>query len=165
MSKSVFKSKFNVIILFSPFIYVLVINVSTLTPYSFTVTILPSLRFTVCLVIFFSMFINIVSFNYSKSLAHLVPKSSPGILVPALVLIELISLVIRPLTLSLRLIANLMAGHLIMTMISSSLIPFILLKLPVFFSLMLIRVIETAVAIIQAFVLSLLLFLYIKDSV
>merc|ERR1711909_186799 len=132
-------------------------------PYGFTLTILPALTFSISIIIFFSMLINIVIFNYNNFMVHLVPKSSPNALIPVLVLIELISIIIRPITLSL--IANLIAGHLIISIISRGLIPVSLLKMPLAFSLLFIRVIESAVSMIQAFVLTLLLFLYIKDSV
>jgi len=165
LSKRVIKSKFTACMLCSPFIYVLVINISRLLPYGFTLTILPALTFSISIIIFFSMLINIVIFNYNNFMVHLVPKSSPNALIPVLVLIELISIIIRPITLSLRLIANLIAGHLIISIISRGLIPVSLLKMPLAFSLLFIRVIESAVSMIQAFVLTLLLFLYIKDSV
>lgn len=52
-------------------------------------------------------------------IAHLVPEGSPLVISPVLVLIERISHLMRPFTLSIRLAANMMAGHLIMGLLSS----------------------------------------------
>lgn len=56
--------------------------------------------------------------NPSSALAHLVPRGTPTILVPFIVLIELIRNIIRPLTLSIRLAANMVAGHLLLRLLS-----------------------------------------------
>ena len=92
------------------------------------------------------------------------PKSRPTALILALVMIEIISLIIRPLTLTLRLIANLIAGHLIIEIISGALLPIIIQTLPTIICLTLVSIIETAVSIIQALVLTILINLYTKDA-
>lgn len=95
--------------------------------------------------------------------SHLVPLGCPSILIPFIVLIESISLVIRPLTLSIRLIANLTAGHIII----------VLLRIGVFKNLfffhlsilgeMIILILEIAVAFIQPYVFFILLVLYVQE--
>lgn len=111
-----------------------------------------------------SVLANITKFNIKNTIIHIVPKSSPTALILALVIIELISLIIRPITLTLRLMANLIAGHLIIEIISRALVPIIAKTLPVTFCLTLVTVIETAVSIIQALVLTILINLYTKDA-
>ena len=131
----------------------------------FTLNTIPAFTLSISVILFISIIINIIKFNIENSLIHLVPKSRPKILIVALVIIELIRLIIRPLTLILRLNANLIAGHLIIVIIRNSLVPFMTMTLPTAISLIIINIIETGVSIIQALVIALLLHLYIKDSI
>merc|ERR1712226_132723 len=68
--------------------------------------------------IFISVFFSII-FQYNRLLAHLVPLGTPSFLMPIIVIIETVSNVIRPLTLSIRLAANMVAGHLLLTLLGS----------------------------------------------
>ena len=58
-----------------------------------------------------------VSVNPSNFLSHLVPRGTPIVLVPFMVFIELVRRVIRPLTLAVRLAANMVAGHLLLVLV------------------------------------------------
>jgi F-type H+-transporting ATPase subunit a len=97
--------------------------------------------------------------------AHLVPTGSPFGLLPFIVIIELLSSFIRPISLSVRLVANIVAGHLLITLLSSAVstetrlfaLAVILLGLG------LLRVLETAVALIQAYVFSVLSTIYLSE--
>nr|WGT88279.1 ATP synthase F0 subunit 6 [Sclomina erinacea] len=96
--------------------------------------------------------------------AHLVPEGTPSILMPFMVCIETISNLTRPVSLSVRLMANMVAGHLFMCMLGSfivttsySIFPMAMI-MEVFLMLY-----ETAVALIQAYVFSMLSALYIKE--
>ena len=98
-------------------------------------------------------------------MAHLVPVGTPYILMPFIVLIELTSRIIRPLTLSVRLAANIVAGHLLITLIRSPAVTrnfraaiFILIGLSLLF------ILETAVAFIQAYVFRILRTLYLREA-
>jgi len=164
LSKDVAKSTFVSQFLITPLFFLIVINLIGLIPYVFTITVLPSFTLALSLIIFISVLANITKFNIKNTIIHIVPKSSPTALILALVIIELISLIIRPITLTLRLIANLIAGHLIIEIISRALVPIITKTLPVAFCLTLVTVIETAVSIIQALVLTILINLYTKDA-
>ena len=102
--------------------------------------------------------------NINGFLAHLVPIGTPYPLIPFMVIIELIRRVIRPLTLSVRLAANIVAGHLLIVLIRSPLtgvswgvIVFILR------GLLLLLILELAVSFIQAYVFSTLISLYIIE--
>jgi len=141
-----------------------VVNITGLIPYVFTVTVLPSATLAISLIIFISVLTNMTKFNTKNTIIHIVPKSRPTALILALVMIEIISLIIRPLTLTLRLIANLIAGHLIIEIISGALLPIIIQTLPTIICLTLVSIIETAVSIIQALVLTILINLYTKDA-
>lgn len=105
----------------------------------------------------------------THALAHLLPDGTPPLLIPVLIIIETISLLIRPLALAVRLTANLTAGHLLIQLISTaafvliSLIPAVAgLALTLLF---LLTLLEVAVAIIQAYVFVLLLSLYLQENV
>lgn len=104
----------------------------------------------------------------TKSLAHLLPEGTPTLLIPALIIIETISLFIRPLALGVRLTANLTAGHLLIQLFALaafallSIIP--LISSIVILVLFLLTVLEVAVAIIQAYVFVLLLTLYLQEN-
>ena len=97
-------------------------------------------------------------------LAHLCPLGSPRALSPFIVLIELVRAVIRPITLSVRLAANIIAGHLLLCLLASAMpntgtLIVSLLVLP----LLLLLILESAVALIQAFVFTILSCLYTQE--
>nr|YP_010164086.1 ATP synthase F0 subunit 6 [Scopimera intermedia]QRK27401.1 ATP synthase F0 subunit 6 [Scopimera intermedia] len=103
--------------------------------------------------------------NHSKHMfAHLVPSGTPGALMPFMVLIETISNVIRPGTLAIRLAANMIAGHLLLTLLGNtgpSLSMSILSILIV--GQILLLILESAVAIIQSYVFAVLSTLYTSE--
>jgi F-type H+-transporting ATPase subunit a len=97
-------------------------------------------------------------------LAHLVPQRTPTLLIPFIVLIESIRNIIRPLTLAVRLIANIVAGHLLITLIgnqAASSSNFILISL--IFTQILLLTLESAVAFIQSYVFAVLSTLYSRE--
>lgn len=100
-----------------------------------------------------------------RILAHLVPTGSPGALIPFIVVIELVRSIIRPLTLSVRLVANIVAGHLLLTLLSSARNSgtSILVCTLVVSCLIVLSCLETAVATIQAYVFSVLSTLYLGE--
>nr|YP_010574739.1 ATP synthase F0 subunit 6 [Carminodoris armata]UZI00309.1 ATP synthase F0 subunit 6 [Carminodoris armata] len=96
-----------------------------------------------------------------ESAAHLAPAGAPGGFVPFLVVIETASILIRPLTLSIRIIANISAGHIIMGLIATSLASCSLMSLGFVFSAHIVyNMFEVFVCTIQAYVFSLLVKLY-----
>lgn len=97
-------------------------------------------------------------------LAHLVPLGTPNALIPFMVIIEIVRSIIRPLTLRVRLAANIIAGHLLLTLLgnqgplaNSAVLPLILT------ALIALAVLECAVAIIQAYVFRVLSTLYVEE--
>ena len=101
-------------------------------------------------------------FTHTKHIfAHLVPQGTPPVLIPFIVLIETIRNIIRPGTLAVRLAANIIAGHLLLTLLGRtgpSLTGSILIIL--IFSQTLLLTLESAVAIIQSYVFAVLRTLY-----
>lgn len=104
-------------------------------------------------------------FNSKHMFAHLVPLSTPNLLIPFIVLIESISNIIRPGTLTVRLSANMIAGHLLLTLLGNQtahslrLLPLLILLLVQITLLLL----ESAVALIQAYVFTVLCTLYSSE--
>merc|ERR1712012_720695 len=103
--------------------------------------------------------------QYNNLLAHLVPTGTPAFLMPIIVIIETVRNIIRPIPLSVRLAANIVAGHLLITLVTSrlpgsraSILLTILIPLIALF------VLETAVALIQSYVFITLSSLYIGES-
>jgi len=105
----------------------------------------------------------------TAALGHLLPEGTPGPLIPVLIVIETISLFIRPLALGVRLTANLTAGHLLIQLIATG--AFVLLPIMPTVAILtatvlfLLTLLEVAVAMIQAYVFVLLLSLYLQENV
>lgn len=97
--------------------------------------------------------------------AHLVPTGSPAGLMPFIVLIELIRNYIRPVRLSVRLVANIVAGHLLMTLLRNpvEIKPGVVLIALILAGLIILRCLETAVAVIQAYVFRILSTIYVRE--
>ena len=107
-----------------------------------------------------------IIYQYNNLLAHLVPVGTPRFLIPVIVIIETVRNIIRPLTLSIRLAANIVAGHLLLTLLGSqgpllSLFNLSLLMIGLFLLLLL----EVAVACIQSYVFTILSSLYLNELI
>nr|YP_009905744.1 ATP synthase F0 subunit 6 [Oreolalax omeimontis]QLG90105.1 ATP synthase F0 subunit 6 [Oreolalax omeimontis] len=149
-------------------IFLLFTNLLGLLPYTFTPTTQLSMNMSFAVPFWLTTVILGMRKQPSKSLAHLLPEGTPTLLIPILILIETISLFIRPLALGVRLTANLTAGHLLIQLIASaafalsSVTP--LISIITTMILLLLTVLEIAVAMIQAFVFVLLLTLYLQEN-
>nr|YP_009417292.1 ATP synthase F0 subunit 6 [Sporophila maximiliani]AST14915.1 ATP synthase F0 subunit 6 [Sporophila maximiliani] len=157
------------LILTSLMVFLLLINLLGLLPYTFTPTTQLSMNLALAFPLWLATLLTGLRNQPSASLAHLLPEGTPTLLIPALILIETTSLLIRPLALGVRLTANLTAGHLLIQLISTattalfSTMPLVsLLTLLVLF---LLTILEVAVAMIQAYVFVLLLSLYLQENI
>uniref|UniRef100_A0A977JNZ7 ATP synthase subunit a n=1 Tax=Coccotorus chaoi TaxID=2978103 RepID=A0A977JNZ7_9CUCU len=159
---NMFKS--STIFFCSIFNFIVLNNFLGLFPYIFTSSSHISFSLTLSLPLWVSFMMFGWYKNTTRMFAHLTPQNAPNSLLPFLVIIETISSIIRPGTLAIRLMANMIAGHLLVTLMSnaSSLIsPMFLIGL-VFFQILLLTL-ESAVSIIQAYVFSILLALYSSE--
>nr|AUR26763.1 ATP synthase F0 subunit 6 [Climacteris picumnus] len=157
------------LILTSLMVFLLLINLLGLLPYTFTPTTQLSMNLALAFPLWLATLLTGLRNQPSTSLGHLLPEGTPTPLIPALIMIETASLLIRPLALGVRLTANLTAGHLLIQLIStasvalSTSMPAIsLLTLVV---LLLLTILEIAVAMIQAYVFVLLLSLYLQENI
>nr|ANN44814.1 ATP synthase F0 subunit 6 [Tadorna tadorna] len=147
----------------------LTINLLGLLPYTFTPTTQLSMNMALAFPLWLATLLTGLRNKPSASLAHLLPEGTPTPLIPALILIETTSLLIRPLALGVRLTANLTAGHLLIQLISTAsiaLAPILpAVSILTVIILLLLTILEVAVAMIQAYVFVLLLSLYLQENI
>nr|YP_010415025.1 ATP synthase F0 subunit 6 [Araniella displicata]URW97644.1 ATP synthase F0 subunit 6 [Araniella displicata] len=149
-----------VFVCMTTFMYLTTSNLIGLFPFVFTSTAHPLITMGLGLIFWFSFFLMGWVKNFKYSAAHLVPEGSPIYLSPLMVLIESISHLMRPFTLSIRLAANMMAGHLIISLLASiSLMNFMGFSSSIFLQSILL-ILEFGVSVIQGFVFSILILLY-----
>nr|YP_004347696.1 ATP synthase F0 subunit 6 [Pao palembangensis]BAK09826.1 ATPase subunit 6 [Pao palembangensis] len=150
-------------------VFLISINMLGLLPYTFTPTTQLSLNMALAIPLWLTTVIIGLRKNPTVALGHLLPEGTPAPLIPALILIETISLFIRPLALGVRLTANLTAGHLLIQLTATA--AFVLLPLMPTVAILttsllfLLTLLEVAVAMIQAYVFVLLLSLYLQENV
>lgn len=162
ISKSKYQS--NIIIFIRLIIYIIIVNIFRLIPYIFTLTRHLLLNIALSLTLWFRFLIYLIYNNYIAFLRHLVPLNSPVFLINFIVIIELIRLIIRPWTLSIRLSANLISGHLILTLLGIFIRNFISI-LPINLLIQnILLILEIFISIIQSYVFSILLILYFSES-
>nr|ACV91765.1 ATPase 6 [Ramphastos tucanus tucanus] len=157
------------LILTSLMILLLLTNLLGLLPYTFTPTTQLSMNMALALPLWLATLLTGLRNQPSISLGHLLPEGTPTPLIPALILIETTSLLIRPLALGVRLTANLTAGHLLIQLIATAtsvLLPILpSISMLTTLILLLLTILEVAVAMIQAYVFVLLLSLYLQENI
>nr|ANE10980.1 ATP synthase F0 subunit 6 [Lanius sphenocercus sphenocercus] len=157
------------LILTSLMMFLLTVNLLGLLPYTFTPTTQLSMNLALAFPLWLATLLTGLRNQPSISLGHLLPEGTPTPLIPALILIETTSLLIRPLALGVRLTANLTAGHLLIQLISTATVVLISIMPAVSFLtlliLFLLTILEVAVAMIQAYVFVLLLSLYLQENI
>lgn len=154
-------SYINLIIFIRLLLFIFYCNFLGLFPYIFT----PSSHIRFCLSLSLNIWIRIIIFNiinfFNNILAHLTPQGTPNVLIPFIVIIESIRLIIRPFTLAIRLSANIITGHLLLSLLGIIIqkIRFSILFILIFIQFLLF-ILEIIVSIIQAIVFSILIIIY-----
>nr|YP_009650717.1 ATP synthase F0 subunit 6 [Sinorhodeus microlepis]QCF40102.1 ATP synthase F0 subunit 6 [Sinorhodeus microlepis] len=157
------------LLLTSLMIFLITTNLLGLLPYTFTPTTQLSLNMGLAVPLWLATVIVGMRNQPTIALGHLLPEGTPIPLIPVLIIIETISLFIRPLALGVRLTANLTAGHLLIQLIATAV--FVLLPMMPTVAILtatvlfLLTLLEVAVAMIQAYVFVLLLSLYLQENV
>ena len=151
--------------IFSLFIFVLFCNMIGMLPYSFTVT--SHIIVTLAFAMFIFIGVTILGFiiHGFKYLKIFVPSGVPIVLLPIIMIIEIISYLSRPISLSVRLFANMMAGHTMLKVFGGFVISLGLVAgwLPLTFSVALTGL-EILVAFLQAYVFAILTCIYLNDA-
>jgi len=146
------------------FFFIFFCNFIGLFPYIFTSSRHTVFTYTMEFPIWLGRMLWTTKNQYNSFLAQLVPAGTPNVLIPIIVIIETVRRIIRPGTLSIRLAANIVAGHLLLTLLGSqgpSLSINIITILIV--GLVLLLCLELAVACIQAYVFTILRSLYLNE--
>jgi F-type H+-transporting ATPase subunit a len=151
--------------IFTLFMFVLFANMVGMLPYSFTITSHIIVTFVLAAIVFIGVTIIGFAKHGIKYLELFVPKGVPVVLLPLIVIIEVISYLSRPVSLSVRLFANMMAGHTMLKVFGGFVISLGLLGgwLPLGFSVALTGL-EILVAFLQAYVFAILTCIYLNDA-
>nr|QWB85707.1 ATP synthase F0 subunit 6 [Chlorophorus diadema diadema] len=157
-------SKGSTLIFVSLFAFIMFNNFLGLFPYIFTSTSHMTLTLTLALPLWLSFMVFGWINNTIHMFAHLVPQGTPPVLMPFMVCIETISNVIRPGTLAVRLSANMIAGHLLMTLLGNTgaSLSVLMINFLIIIQILLL-ILESAVSIIQSYVFAVLSTLYSSE--
>ena len=151
--------------IFTLFMFVLLCNMIGMLPYSFTVT--SHIIVTLIMALFIFIAVTIIGFikHGFKYLSIFVPSGVPSVLLPLITIIEIISYLSRPVSLSVRLFANMMAGHTMLKVFGGFVVSLGILGgwLPLSFSVALTGL-EILVAFLQAYVFAILTCIYLNDA-
>jgi F-type H+-transporting ATPase subunit a len=150
---------------FSLFMFILFANVIGLIPYSFTVTSHIIVTFALAAVVFLGVTVIAIVRHRMKFFTYFLPHGTPIYMAPLLIPIELLSYLSRPVTLALRLFANMMAGHTLLKVIAGFVVMLGLFGVAPLAVLVGLFVLELIVAILQAFVFTILTCLYLHDAI
>ena len=157
---------------FTLFMFVLLANMIGLIPYSFTVTSQLIITATLALLVFFIVVIYGFWRNGLKFLNLFVPKGVPIYILPAIVVIEVLSFISRPISHSVRLFANMLAGHITLQVFAGFIIMLAGFGIAGWFGaaiplllVIMLTALEFLVAFLQAYVFAILTCIYLNDAI
>nr|CAC28058.1 ATP synthase A chain subunit 6 [Panaphis juglandis] len=142
----------------SLFMFILMNNFLGLFPNIFSSSSHMIFSMTLALPFWLFFIIYSIILNTKNMIAHLIPLNTPIYLAPLMTLIETMSIFIRPFSLSIRLTANMIAGHLLMTLLNSNSMMIIIIFIQI-----IMLIFELCVAMIQSYVFSILSSLYSSE--
>jgi F-type H+-transporting ATPase subunit a len=159
-------------LVFSLFMFVLVANLFGMFPYFFTVTSHIIVTFALAMLVILTVIIYGFMKNGMKFLKLFVPSGVPGALIPLVTLIEVISFLSRPISLSVRLFANMLAGHITLKVFSGFVVSLSAMGAVGIFGSILplgmtvaLTALEFLVAFLQAYVFTVLTCMYLNDAI
>jgi F-type H+-transporting ATPase subunit a len=148
---------------FTLFMFVLFGNILGMIPYSFTYTSHLAVTFALAAFIFIAITVIAIAKHKMKFFSFFLPPGVPILMAPLLIPIEIISYLSRPVSLSVRLFANMMAGHTLLKVLAGFVIPLgIFGVVPV---AGLVTALEFLIAFLQAYIFTILTCIYISDAV
>jgi F-type H+-transporting ATPase subunit a len=160
------KGKKFIPLIFTLFMFIMTCNLLGMIPYSFTVTSHISVTFVLAMMVF--LLVTLLGFilHGFHFFSLFLPKGTPWWLAPLMVVIELFAFLARPVSLSLRLAANMVAGHVLLKVIAGFAVSMaIYLKIfPIPFIAIMVGF-EIFVAILQAYIFTILSCVYLNDAI
>lgn len=153
-------------LVFSLFLFILICNLLGMTPYSFTATSQVAVTLSLALISFITVTAFAIYRNGFLGFLHMfLPSGVPLFMAPIIFFIELFSFLIRPATLSIRLFANMVAGHVLLKVVAGFIISLGVLIgiLPFLFSVVMTGF-EVFVATLQAYIFAILVCAYLGDA-
>lgn len=154
-------------LVFCFFCFILLCNVLGLTPYSFTSTSHLAVTFCLAALAFLVITIFAIVRNGFSGFIHMfMPSGVPIIMAPVIFLIELFSFLVRPITLSVRLFANIVAGHVLLKVVAGFIISLgvIFGAFPMIFAIIMTGF-ELFVALLQSYIFAILICAYLAEVV
>lgn len=139
-------------------------NFYSLFPFILSITSHISLNMTLTFLIWLIRVVLALKRRISNFFSHLTPSGTPLALMSFIVLIETVSIIIRPVTLSVRLIANIVAGHLLLTLLAKFSLICVTYTMYSAIIIIILSILEIGVSLIQSYVLTLLCVLYFKEA-
>lgn len=158
-------------LIFSIFIFILFCNLIGMVPGSFTVTSHILVTFALAIVVFLAVTLTGFAKHGLHFFSLFVPHGTPLVMLPLIFILELLSFCVRPFSLSIRLFANMMAGHImlkvfagmVVMLLASGGMTLLLLPLPILLNVALTGF-ELFVAGLQAYIFSILAAVYLHDA-
>ena len=152
-------------LIFSLFTFILLCNCLGMTPYSFTSTSQIAVTLSLALICFFTITVYAIIRNGIGGFIHMfLPSGVPLWMAPLIFIIEFFSFLIRPVTLSVRLFANMVAGHVLLKVIAGFVISLGLFGIfPLAFSVIMTGF-ELFVAVLQAYIFAILVCAYLGET-
>ena len=151
--------------IFSLFIFILTLNILGLIPHGYAVTSQIVVTFSLAIMVFIT--ITIIAFirHGWSFFSYFLPAGTPWFLAPLMIIIEFFTYCTRPISLSLRLAANMMSGHILIAVIAGFIVTMgIAGILPISF-IVAFNAFELFVAILQAYIFTILTCVYLNDSI
>ena len=152
-------------LIFTIFMFVLFGNFLGMLPYSFTFTSHIAVTLSMALVIF--VLVTVIAFfkHGTRFFSFFLPAGVPLFLAPLMIVIEVISYFTRPFSLSIRLFANMMAGHTLLKVVGGFVFPLGILGFVPLAGLVAITGLEFLIAFLQAYIFTILTCIYINDAI
>lgn len=152
--------------IFTLFLFILFCNLLGMVPFSFTATSHIITTFGLAAIVFLTVtLVGLIHQGPVKFFAHFAPEGLPVAIVPLVFMIEFISFLSRPVSLSIRLAANMMAGHTLLKVIAAFVVPLGIFGIAPVAFLTLLTGFEIFVAILQAYIFTLLTSMYLGEAV
>lgn len=150
---------------FTLFMFVLFGNILGMIPYSFTYTSHLAVTFALAAFIFIAITVIAIAKHKMKFFSFFLPPGVPILMAPLLIPIEIISYLSRPVSLSVRLFANMMAGHTLLKVLAGFVIPLGIFGVVPVAGLVAVTALEFLIAFLQAYIFTILTCIYISDAV